>query len=144
MKRFASTRSENRASHPWAGRAQCRVGSIDEDGIRYGLTTHALTASTIAIAPTIVTTQSTTTRTLGGSFPVTRSSGWWRWGRSEPAAGDGGGVGQEKGGAGGGGWVRGSSGASAAGSRSCPSRHQSSVDVPSVGGSGSSHDELGR
>ena len=51
MKRFASTRSEKRASQPCPGRAQCSVGSIDEDGIRYGLTTHALIASTIAIAP---------------------------------------------------------------------------------------------
>ena len=34
MKRFASTRSEKRASQPLAGRAQCSVGSIDEDGIR--------------------------------------------------------------------------------------------------------------
>ena len=59
MKRFASTRSENRASQPEPGRAQCSVGSIDDDGIRYGLTTHALIASTIAIAPMIVTAQST-------------------------------------------------------------------------------------
>ena len=58
MKRFASTRSERRASQPWPGRAQCSVGSIDEDGIRYGFTTQALIASTIAIAPTIVTIQS--------------------------------------------------------------------------------------
>ena len=58
MKRFASTRSEKRASQPLPGRAQCSVGSIDDDGIRYGLTTHALIASTIAIAPTIVTIQS--------------------------------------------------------------------------------------
>ena len=62
MKRFASTRSENRASQPGAGRAQWSVGSIDEDGIRYGLTTHALIASTIATAPTIVTIQSTAIR----------------------------------------------------------------------------------
>ena len=59
MKRFASTRSENRASQPVPGRAQWSVGSIDDDGIRYGLTIHALIASTIAIAPTIVTVQST-------------------------------------------------------------------------------------
>ena len=32
------------------GLAQWSVGSIDEDGIRYGLTTQALIASTIAIA----------------------------------------------------------------------------------------------
>ena len=54
MNRFASTRSERRASHPTPGRAQCRVGSIDDDGIRYGFTTHALIASTIAIAPAMV------------------------------------------------------------------------------------------
>jgi hypothetical protein len=31
---------------------------MELDGIRYGFTTHALIASTIAIAPTIVTSQS--------------------------------------------------------------------------------------
>ena len=44
------------------GRAQCSVGSIELEGIRYGLTTHALIASTITIAPTIVTSQSIVTR----------------------------------------------------------------------------------
>src|SRR5437763_1621759 len=58
MKRLASTRSERRASQPWPGRAQWRVGSIDEDGIRYGLITHCLIASTIRIAPAMVTIQS--------------------------------------------------------------------------------------
>src|SRR6266571_8611053 len=58
MNRFASTRSEKRDVQPEPGFAQCRVGSIDDDGIRYGLTTHALIASTIAIAPAIVTIQS--------------------------------------------------------------------------------------
>src|SRR5438552_18651677 len=59
MNRFARTRSEKCARHPLPPpRAQWSVGSIDDDGIRYGLTTHALIASTIAIAPTIVTTQS--------------------------------------------------------------------------------------
>ena len=77
MKRFASTRSENRASQPGRGRAQWSVGSIDDDGIRYGLTTQALIASTIAIAPTIVTIQSTAMRSRRGRRPVTRSSGWW-------------------------------------------------------------------
>ncbi len=77
MKRFARTRSEKRDSQPAAGRAQCSVGSIDEDGIRYGLTTQALIASTIATAPTIVTIQSTAMRRRRGSRPVTRSSGWW-------------------------------------------------------------------
>ncbi len=50
---------------------------MDDDGMRYGLITHALIASTIATAPTIVTIQSTTMRTRRGSRPVTRSSGWW-------------------------------------------------------------------
>ena len=77
MKRFASTRSEKRASHPGAGRAQWSVGSIDDEGIRYGLTTHALIASTIATAPTMVTIQSTAMRMRRGRRPVTRSSGWW-------------------------------------------------------------------
>ena len=59
MKRFASTRSEKRAeAAARPARAQWSVGSIEDDGIRYGLTTHALIASTIAIAPTIVTSQS--------------------------------------------------------------------------------------
>src|SRR4249920_3513293 len=56
--RHASTRSENDASHPIPGRAQCSVGSIELDGIRYGLITHCLIASTITIAPRIVTSQS--------------------------------------------------------------------------------------
>ena len=75
MKRFASTRSEKRASQPCAGLAQCSVGSIDEDGIRYGLTTHALIASTIAIAPTMVTIQSIVTRRPCGRPCVRRSTG---------------------------------------------------------------------
>ena len=58
MKRFASTRSEKRDSQPEPGRAQCSVGSIDDEGIRYGFTTQALIASTMAIAPMIVTAQS--------------------------------------------------------------------------------------
>src|SRR5690348_5754599 len=58
--RQASTRSEKCARQPGlvGDCAQCSVGSIDEDGIRYGLTTHCLSASTIRIAPTIVTAQS--------------------------------------------------------------------------------------
>ena len=66
MKRFASTRSEKRDSQPDPGRAQCSVGSIEDDGIRYGLTTNALIASTIAIAPMIVTAQSMVTRSQRG------------------------------------------------------------------------------
>ena len=75
MNRFASTRSEKRASQPDAGWAQWSVGSIEDDGIRYGLTTYALTSSTIATAPTIVTSQSTTTRIGSGSPRVRRSTG---------------------------------------------------------------------
>src|SRR5919109_1423106 len=49
MKRVARTRSENRASQPSDGHecAQCSVGYIDADGIRYGFTTHALIANTL-------------------------------------------------------------------------------------------------
>ena len=70
MNRFASTRSEYRASQSSPGRAQWSVGSIDEDGIRYGLTTHALIASTIAIAPTMVTIQSIVIRQPRGRLRV--------------------------------------------------------------------------
>ena len=76
MNRFARTRSEKRASQPEAGRAQWSVGSIDEEGMRYGLTTKAFTSSTIAIAPMIVTAQSTTTRTGSGRPRVSRSTGF--------------------------------------------------------------------
>ena len=80
MKRFASTRSEVFASQPIAGDAQCNVGSIDEDGIRYGLTTHALIASTIATAPAMVTTQSIATRHPCGRLGKRRSIGLWDFG----------------------------------------------------------------
>src|SRR5688500_3832128 len=104
MKRFASTRSEKRDSQPGAGRAQWSVDSIDDDGIRYGFTTQALIASTIATAPTIVTIQSTVIRSRRGKRPVTRSSGWWKsWWVEPSSSADGGGIGQENGGAGGGG-----------------------------------------
>ena len=43
---------------------------MELDGILYGLTTHALIASTIAIAPTIVTSQSIVTRQPCGSPSV--------------------------------------------------------------------------
>src|SRR3954449_9822545 len=98
MKRFASTRSESRASQPGPP-AQCSVGSIEEDGIRYGLTTHALIASTIAIAPAIVTTQSIAIRHGRGSRRVIRSTGlrdWWR--TTGSAGGNGGGPGPSGGG----------------------------------------------
>jgi hypothetical protein len=68
---------------------------MDEDGIRYGLTTHALIARTIAIAPTIVSIQSTAIRRRRGSRPVTRSSGWWNSSLGGASAG----TGHEKGGA---------------------------------------------
>src|SRR6266545_7112087 len=76
MNRFASTRSEVLVSQPWAGRAQCSVGSIDDEGIRYGLTTQALIASTISTAPAIVTTQSRTIRHRRGSRCVRRVTGF--------------------------------------------------------------------
>src|SRR5207244_11119850 len=47
----------------------------DDDGIRYGLTTHSLRASTMRIAPTIVRIQSSVTRTLRGSPGKRRASG---------------------------------------------------------------------
>src|SRR2546428_7780424 len=75
MKRLASTRSEKRASQPLPGRAQCSVGSIDEDGIRYGFTIQALIASTIAIAPAIVTIQSIVIRQPRGRLRVMRVTG---------------------------------------------------------------------
>src|SRR4029078_2014588 len=92
MNRFSSTRLEKRASQPDAGRAQWSVGSIEEDGMRYGLTTYALTRSTIALAPTIVTAQSTTTRTGSGRPRVSRSTGFreWRvWRTGGPVSGSG-------------------------------------------------------
>ena len=56
--RFASTRSDVPAWQPASGTAQWSVGSIDEDGIRYGLITHALIARTAATAIAIVSAQS--------------------------------------------------------------------------------------
>src|SRR5437763_15009166 len=75
MNRFASTRSESRASQPSLP-AQWSVGSIDDDGIRYGFTIQALIASTIAIAPAIVTTQSIAIRHGRGRRCVSRSTGF--------------------------------------------------------------------
>ena len=75
MKRFASTRSEEPAWHPTSGSAQWSVGSIDDDGIRYGFTTQVLIASTAATAIAIVTAQSTTVSQGAGSDEVRRSSG---------------------------------------------------------------------
>src|SRR4029453_16374390 len=76
MNRFARTRSDQRDSQPLPGRAQCSVGSIDDDGIRYGLTTYALIASTIAIAPRIVIAQSMAIRHWRGRPWVKRSIGF--------------------------------------------------------------------
>src|SRR5512133_3896687 len=74
MNRLASTRSDRRASQPCSP-AQWRVGSIDDDGIRYGFTTHCLIAKTIATAPAIVTIQSIAMRQGRGSRCVSRSIG---------------------------------------------------------------------
>src|SRR5438105_2489841 len=62
MNRLASTRSDEPASQSWTGRPQCSVGSIDADGIRYGLTTQPFSASTISTAKTIVSPQSSADR----------------------------------------------------------------------------------
>src|SRR5215212_1054868 len=75
MKRFARMRSERSASHPGSGRAQCRAGSIEGDGIRYGLITQAFTPRTINTANMIVITQSTTTRRLCDMFGKSLSTG---------------------------------------------------------------------
>jgi hypothetical protein len=56
---FASTRSDVPASQAGSGTAQWSVGSIEDDGIRYGFTTQALMASTAATAIAIVSAQST-------------------------------------------------------------------------------------
>src|SRR5919204_6894996 len=102
MNRFASTRSERRASQPWLP-AQWRVGSIEDDGIRYGLTTHALIASTIAIAPAMVAIQSIAIRHGRGNPRVSRSIGLWDWcfgggsGASRTSRGVAGGGGGESG-----------------------------------------------
>src|SRR5436309_10105422 len=79
MNRLASTRSDRRASQPCSP-AQWRVGSIDDDGIRYGFTTHCLIAKTIATAPAMVTIQSIAIRQGRGRRCVSRSIGlreWW-------------------------------------------------------------------
>src|SRR4026209_1386388 len=78
MNRFARTRSEKRDSQPLPGLAQCSVGSIDDDGIRYGLTTYALIASTIATAPRIVIAQSMAIRHWRGKPCVRTSIGFLR------------------------------------------------------------------
>src|SRR3954447_17258362 len=75
MKRLASTRSGRVPSQPGSGRAQWSVGSIDGEGIRYGLTIHPFTASTIATATKIVNPQSTMVRTAGERFGKNLSIG---------------------------------------------------------------------
>src|SRR5712691_1272439 len=79
--RHASTRSEKCASQPGlpGDRAQWRVGSIDEDGIRYGFTIHCFSARTIRMAPMIVTAQSIAIRHWRGRFRVRRSTGFHEW-----------------------------------------------------------------
>src|SRR5262245_56166990 len=67
-------RSEMRASQPDAGRAQCSVGSIDDDGIRKGFATSAWKAKTTATASTIVASQSTAEPQGGRSRPVSARS----------------------------------------------------------------------
>jgi hypothetical protein len=61
--------------HPGSGRAQCSVGSIEDDGIRYGLATSVLTKSTSASAKAIVTSQSISTLYPRGMPSVRRSIG---------------------------------------------------------------------
>src|SRR5690348_16954990 len=89
MNRFASTRSERRASQPSPGRAQCRVGSIDDDGIRYGFTTNHLIITTMKIAPAMVTIQSIAMRHGRGSPEVARSMGLRERRAGSAAAGSG-------------------------------------------------------
>src|SRR3954452_20643799 len=91
MNRFARTRSEKRARQPDPPVPQCSVGSIDDEGMRYGFTTHALIASTIATAPTMVTIQSMIPR-HGCGTPM-RTSGFQPWYSSRR----GGGVGSRSG-----------------------------------------------
>src|SRR3954469_21237787 len=75
MKRFARMRSELSASQFGSGAAQWSVGSIDAEGIREGVTTHALTANTLNTATTIVTSQSTTVRAPRDMFGKSLSTG---------------------------------------------------------------------
>src|SRR5436190_12623276 len=74
--RQARTRSEKCARQPGPGAAQWSVGSIDDEGMRYGLTTHSLSARTMRIAPMIVTAQSIAIRHGRGRLRVSRSTGF--------------------------------------------------------------------
>ena len=76
MKRFATTRSECDDMHPAAGRAQCSVGSMEDEGTRYGFATSTFTARTTAIAKAIESVQSRTLRQGSGTRRVRRSSGF--------------------------------------------------------------------
>src|SRR5579872_3000558 len=60
--RLTSTRSLDDPRHHSPGLAQCSVGSIDDDGMRYGFAISASKTRTNAIATTIVTTQSASFR----------------------------------------------------------------------------------
>src|SRR5262249_46006828 len=73
--RHASTRSLESPRHPSPGFAQLRYGSIEDDGIRYGLTTQCLSPRTMRIAPAIVRIQSRKTRVLRESPGKSRLSG---------------------------------------------------------------------
>src|SRR5215475_1300997 len=75
--RHASTRSLESPRQPTATGpfAQFSVGSIDDDGMRYGLTTQSLSANTMRIAPAMVRIQSSVTLTLRGSPGKRRASG---------------------------------------------------------------------
>src|SRR4026209_2503481 len=61
-RRLAMTRSANRPSQNAPGLAQWRVGSIDPEGMRYGLATSAWNARTTAMATKMVASQSTMVR----------------------------------------------------------------------------------
>ena len=74
MNRFASTRSFELPRQPdWP--VQWKVGSIDDDGIRYGLTMKPLTRRTTPTAIRIVIAQSAGVRQRGGRRCVSRAIG---------------------------------------------------------------------
>src|ERR1051325_4410901 len=91
MNRLARIRSDVPASQPCAGRAQWRVGSIEDDGIRYGLTTHAFSPRTTrpGRATGRVRIQSTTDRWRRERFGKRRSSGPRTRGSLRCGSGDG-------------------------------------------------------
>src|SRR5262245_62100873 len=75
--RQASTRSLESPRQPgFEGPfAQFRVGSMDDDGMRYGLTTQCLSGGTVRIARALVRIQSGVTRTLRGRPGKRRARG---------------------------------------------------------------------